>query len=352
MKKIITAIGNQELNKRLCSFENLLVKERDIFYKEGVLEVLEEKDDIDILIFNENLCEKNELIEFLKKINFYKVQIYLILNNSDEYSKSEFEKIENLKIYFSEEDIIKSFEGNQKYYENETYKLNDKIRIFSIVGTYNSGKTIISSLLAKELSKKKKVLIIDFDILNNSLKALFDIRKTVKYRDIYSLIYKVNKNLSILTDIKYIFNETNRIDYYKVKELIEYLKSDFEYIIIDTSSEINLKYIKTIFPNVDYNIFLLEGNFIEVKKAKELLEIYLMDYELDVSKIGIVINKVNINSIDLEILKNVFENIKILGRIKYNLNFNSYINKHTNEYIKLKEIEAILRKIEKRGKNE
>lgn len=118
-----------------------------------------------------------------------------------------------------------------------------------------------------------------------------------------------------------------------MKKIIDELKNSFEYIIIDTSSEICLKYIKTIFPNTDYNIFIIESNILQIKKAKELLEIYILDFELDINNTGILINKNNINSIDSAILNNVFEEFKILGKINYNHKINSYINTHTKNNI-------------------
>ena len=55
MKKILTAIGNEMINNNLREIEDIEVKEKDIFYKEGILEYLEKDSDIDIIILSETL---------------------------------------------------------------------------------------------------------------------------------------------------------------------------------------------------------------------------------------------------------------------------------------------------------
>ena len=239
---------------------------------------------------------------------------------------------EMVKLFFKEDDIINFF--NNSNYENiPLEKISKHKKVISILGSNGVGKTIFSSFFGKYLAHENKVVIIDFNIYSNDLKILFDIKKQSNSCELKDLIFKVNKNLYILNGLKYLFNENNKIDSYKMKGIIDELKNNFEYIIIDTSSEINLKYVKTIFPNTDYNIFILEPNILQIKKAKELLEVYLMDFELDRNQTGILINKNNLTSIDSSILNNVFEDFKILGKINYNQKINSYINTYTKNNI-------------------
>jgi hypothetical protein len=72
MKKIITAIGNEILNKKLKKENDFEVIIEDIQYKEGIIEYLEKENNIDILIISELLpgnIELKELIEKIKNIN-------------------------------------------------------------------------------------------------------------------------------------------------------------------------------------------------------------------------------------------------------------------------------------------
>ncbi len=336
MKKIITVNGNEDLNNMLRKFNDIEVKERDIFYKEGVLDFLEKDSDLDIIILSEELFG-DELFDYLKNISIYKISIYIITNKK--HYMEEFESFSDIKLFNTEEDIIDDLE-NSNYSLNKSNNclLKNTKRVMSIIGSYGVGKTIFCSLLGKTLAKTNKVLLVNFDIFSNNLKYLFDIKKQITSYSIESLITKSSKNLYILNGIKYIFNETNKINTYKVKELLDQLKNSFDYIVIDTSSEISLKYIKTIFPNCDYNIFLIESNSLEIKKAKELLEIYVMDFNLDLNKTGIFINKYNIDSIDTNIIKQIFKDIKVLGKVNYTPKINSYINTYTKNNIKVDDI--------------
>lgn len=348
MKKVLTAMGNPELNFKLQEIEDLNIKERDIFYKEGIIEFLESDKDIDIIILNIVLCKEN-LDEFLNTLHKYNVEIFLLLDGNDIDFNLNSQNKELVKMFFKEDDIINFF--NNSNYENiPLEKISEHKKVVSILGSNGVGKTIFSSFFGKYLAHENKVLIIDFNIYSNDLKILFDIKKQSNSYELKDLIFKVNKNLYILNGLKYLFNENNKIDSYKIKGIIDELKNNFEYIIIDTSSEINLKYVKTIFPNTDYNIFILEPNILQIKKAKELLEVYLMDFELDRNQTGILINKNNITSIDSNILNNVFEDFKIIGKINYNQKINSYINTYTKNNINFNIFNNI-QKILKGGKN-
>lgn len=348
MKKVLTAMGNPELNFKLQEIEDLNIKERDIFYKEGIIEFLESDKDIDIIILNIVLCKEN-LDEFLNTLHKYNVEIFLLLDGNNIDFNLNSQNKELVKMFFKEDDIINFF--NNSNYENiPLEKISEHKKVVSILGPNGVGKTIFSSFFGKYLAHENKVLIIDFNIYSNDLKILFDIKKQSNSYELKDLIFKVNKNLYILNGLKYLFNENNKIDSYKIKGIIDELKNNFEYIIIDTSSEINLKYVKTIFPNTDYNIFILEPNILQIKKAKELLEVYLMDFELDRNQTGILINKNNITSIDSNILNNVFEDFKIIGKINYNQKINSYINTYTKNNINFNIFNNI-QKILKGGKN-
>ena len=50
--KLITAIGNPVLNEKLRILESVCVVGRDIQYQEGIVEILEECEDIDCLIIH------------------------------------------------------------------------------------------------------------------------------------------------------------------------------------------------------------------------------------------------------------------------------------------------------------
>ena len=64
--KIITAVGNPLLNDKLRKIENINVIGKDIQYQEGILEILEVQNDIDMIIISNLLPEE---INFKKLIS-------------------------------------------------------------------------------------------------------------------------------------------------------------------------------------------------------------------------------------------------------------------------------------------
>jgi hypothetical protein len=65
-----------------------------------------------------------------------------------------------------------------------------------------------------------------------------------------------------------------------------------------------------------------------LKKSRNLLNIYINNWKIKREKFNIIFNKININSIDEKILKNIFSDFKILGKLKINNNYNFIINKN------------------------
>ena len=408
MKKIITAIGNEILNKKLKKENDFEVIIEDIQYKEGIIEYLEKDNNIDILIISELLpgnIELKELIEKIKSINsnieiivflenkntelenylyakgiyniFYNNQIEIeeiikIINNKNIEINNELKeikqmllekqknKVNNKKIILNK--LINIFNKKQKYDLKEE-------KIISVTGTNGVGKSIFTINLANSLSNSKnKILIIDFDILNNSLHTILGIKKysqkirnkiknnnLLKEIKIEELIIKINSKIDLVSGINLLFDSKYKISSEKVKNILSKLKEKYEIIIIDTSSECFFDYTKEIIKNSNLNIFILEANLLEIKKAKNLLNIYINNWEIPQESINILFNKYNENSIDFSILKKIFSEFNILGKLSFNPQYNLIINKNNinklntilkNEHLK---INRNLLKINKKG---
>ena len=408
MKKIITAIGNEILNKKLKKENDFEVIIEDIQYKEGIIEYLEKENNIDILIISELLpgnIELKELIEKIKNINS-NIEIIIFLENKNTelenylYAKGIYNIFYNNQIEI--EEIIKIInnknieinnelkEIKQMLLEKQKNKVNNKkiilnklINIFnkkqkydlkeekiiSVTGTNGVGKSIFTINLANSLSNSKnKILIIDFDILNNSLHTILGIKKysqkirnkiknnnLLKEIKIEELIIKVNSKIDLVSGINLLFDSKYKISSEKVKNILSKLKEKYEIIIIDTSSECFFDYTKEIIKNSNLNIFILEANLLEIKKAKNLLNIYINNWEIPQESINILFNKYNENSIDISILKKIFSEFNILGKLSFNPQYNLIINKNNinklntilkNEHLK---INRNLLKINKKG---
>ena len=128
--------------------------------------------------------------------------------------------------------------------------------------------------------EEKKSIIIDFDVLNNSLHTLLGIKnydEKIKkgisnndliyhVQDINKYIIKTNKKIDILSGMNLIFDSKYKLSYKKLKQIVEKLKEEYNYIIFDTSSECFLDYTKEIINISDETIFISGANLLEIKK--------------------------------------------------------------------------------------
>ena len=401
MKKIITALAEPQLNNELKKEKDFIVIGKDIQYQEGVIEILETEKEVDFLIISEALPgnEKIEnLIEKIKQIN-NEVNIVIILENKKEeleknlysknvylilYNKIEIKEIikliknkkedENEKIKKEINDLKKIIiEQNSKNKQNKKQKikevkeLNSQKEIICILGSGGVGKSIFTVNLAKSLIySKKKILIIDFDILNNSLHTILGVKKysekiskKIKENNLIKdkiglkeLKIKINKRIDLISGINLLFDSKYKINNIQFNNLFNDVKKFYDVIIIDTSSECFFNYTKDIIKKSNINIFIVEPNLLEIQKSKNILKIYKEEWNIDNNKINILFNKFNKNSIDINILKIIFSEYNIKRKIDINNKYNLIINKNANkidknikkEYLKIIEKYLINRK--------
>ncbi|MCI9247446.1 MAG: AAA family ATPase [Clostridia bacterium] len=400
MKKIMTAIGDQNLNHKLKQENTFEIVVEDISYKEGIIEVLEKKQ-IDFLILSELLPGEigiKELIEKIKEISS-SIQIILFLEKKNQelenylYAKGIYYIFYDNQVEISKMiEIIKEEPNENKQLKKELEELkqlviekgsnqekireflqrkNEKIRnkrrlaieeakkegtsseerqheIICVSGVSGVGKSIFSVNLAKVfMENKNKILIIDFDVLNNSLHTILGIKKypekvaskiknnnLLKPLQIEELIMKINSKVDLIAGISLLFDGQYQISKVKIKTILSKLKEKYDAIIIDTSSECFLDYTKEIMKNSNVNIFMVEPNLLEIKKAKKLLNIYINQWGIPQSDFHILFNKYNENSIDSSILKNIFSGFSILGKLSNSSQYNLLIDKNDTKCLK------------------
>ncbi len=387
MKKIITAIGNPVLNVNLKKEEEFEVMSEDIQYQEGIFEFLEKEPNINFLILSElitgNLEIKN-LIEKIKSIN-NNIQIILFLEKENkELENYLYAKGVDFIFYNNEieiKEIIQIIKTNQKEQNSELKKeiielkklleeknekinmnLNNKSKKEKLINLYNKiflrknllkektkeiicvsgtsgvGKSIFTVNLAKSINKNK-ILIIDFDILNNSLHTILGVKryseKIIKKMEnksneikIEELIIKINSKIDLISGVNLLVDSNYKINNLKLKNILDTLAQNYNVIIIDTSSECFLDFTKEIMKLSNLNIFISETNLLQIKKAKNLLNIYINKWKIPAKNFNIVFNKYDLNSIDFSILKNIFSDFNILGKLNTDINYNLIINKN------------------------
>lgn len=377
MKKIITALGNQVLNNELKKINEFEIVANDLQYKEAIIELLEINKNVNYIILSGILPGNITLTDLITKIKIINnnIEIIILLEKKEKEIEKKLKEqkiknvlyIDNIKI----NDIIKILknkkinnktkipqEENIKNEINRKIKINNNIKkqikteckVISVLGSNGFGKSIYSVCMSNYLNNKKnKILIIDFDILNNSIHTILGISKYNKKKNnkriINDCIINVDNNISVLTGENIIKKYKKNINY--IVKLLEILKEKYDYIIIDTSAECFFDINKTIINKSDINIFLLEANLLEITKATKLLEIYNKNWNIDERKIKIVINKYNKNAISMNIIKKLFSDYEIIGKLEMSNIYNNIINKNNkiifknyknnNEYKKINE---------------
>lgn len=316
-------------------------KTKLIFKRSKDMPILE---DLFNLLEKENITKKFKI----KLIPFVKGSLKFF----NQYTNIEIEnKLIVADVYDLGEENIKN-EINRKIKINNNIKkqIKTECKVISVLGSNGVGKSIYSVCMSNYLNNKKnKILIIDFDILNNSIHTILGISKYNKKKNnkriINDCIINVDNNISVLTGENIIKKYKKNINY--IVKLLEILKEKYDYIIIDTSAECFFDINKTIINKSDINIFLLEANLLEITKATKLLEIYNKNWNIDERKIKIVINKYNKNAISMNIIKKLFSDYEIIGKLEMSNIYNNIINKNNkiifknyknnNEYKKINE---------------
>lgn len=341
-KKIKIIIFLETSNEEL---ENILIAKG--VYKILYNNQIEIKDLIEIIneIKNNENEELKQEINNLKKLIIENQKINYEKTNLNQNSKNILNKKNNKqnqiqKKYFNfiQKINLFNFQNNKKIKEN-------KKEIISISGPSGVGKSIITVNLAKSMMyKEEKILIIDFDVLGNNLHTILGVKKypsklvkelndiNKNNLEIEKLIIKINKKIDLISATNLLFGTKERIDLIKIENILKKLKEKYNTIIIDTSSECFFDFTKTIIKLSNKNIFVTETNILEIKKAKELLNIYINEWKIDKNKFNILFNKYDEDCISIELLKEIFCEFNIIGTLKYSSKYNKIINQNLKNF--------------------
>ena len=355
--KIITAINNPKLNDELKNEKNIEIICKDIFYKEGILEILENEINIDYIIINsqlegeiklnkliEKIIEKNEKIKIIilikkeNKNNFYK------LKNTKDNNIEIIKDIKNkniIRIFYNEEinlDNLKNYKKTRDYNETKLCKkdIKSECKKVMFLGDRQVGKSMTIAILSKKLAQKnKKILIIEMNKNNSDL--LLILRKKISTKKIVNKKRKV-KNKFIKINKKY-FNKKNKlkiikkliikldknidiISYKKIIKIntIKKLEKNYNYIFIEINLEKNNFKNNKIIKNINEKILIIRQNLLRIKNTKKIIE------ENKINNFKIITNNYNIYSVDEKIIENIFNKNKIIEKINYKKEYDEIIN--------------------------
>lgn len=370
IKKIITAINNPNLNYKLNIENNIEVVCKDLQYKDAILDILNENNNVDIIIINneipseinddeliKKIKEKNNnirVIYILEKIN-KNIQEILEKNNINEFylnneitidkiikiiNKENINNFENSLIknnntkkenyynkFFINDNLIKNIKNKIKQKTNKNKIIEEKIKsnyyenkIITISGPPNVGKTNFIINFYK-IIKNKKILILDFDLNKKDIKLFLGIKKYYKInRKIKKEKNKINDNNNnniFKNNVNKIHLENN-VDLISIKEL---LKNKFNNINFDFLEFKN--FIRDFLEKEknNYNLILIDlgsENNPEINNLifeKSDINILLTEGNLiGINKLKIYLNKFNkinnfkiiINKKDLFSIDNIF----------------------------------------------
>ena len=331
-------------------------KEYNILLSCGVLKIFY-NNKVEIKEIIKSINEESDTEKLIEEINSLKKIILENNNKTNNIEKNKKEKVKekinkknqtkNRLLIFNKIKILNNIKNKlYKYIPNNILKKhNENINseVISILGPAGVGKSIFTVNLANSyVYSKNKILIIDFDILNNSLHTILGLKKysrTIREKlknnnlinnktNVKELIIKITNKIDLISGINILFDSKYKISSEKIYNIINELKEKYEVIIIDNSSECFFDYTKNIIENSNINIFITEANLSEIKKSRNLLNIYINKWNINKDKINILFNKYNKNSIDINILKNIFNEFNILGKLNFDEKYNLIINRN------------------------
>lgn len=317
MSKILLAIDNELVFSSIIENRKKDFFEKDIVYKEGVIEVLEKNPEINFVIVNSNICGEIKIEDFIIKLKEIRenIKIIIYINKSESDKINFFNSNGIYQIYYLEDLNLRNISEVIENIFYEDIKINNEInrlknlllenkmlmkkdsKVIIFLGERNTGKTIFSTTFAQIVEKQnQKVILISLDVKKFDISILLNCEKII------------NKKIKINTmlDILYITNIEDR--------MIENLKREYDYIIIDSSKcEEKVKYI---FINNARIIFIIEPSILGINKANLILEDFFNNYKLDVEEIEIIFNRFDKSSLSKFIIKELFKKYKIIGFCK------------------------------------
>lgn len=272
MAKIITAIAEENILKKII--KNKIIEEKNILYREAILDILKKNKNIDVIIISEKIPGDIDFIRLIKQIKKINIRIKIIIILYDKKMEKELIKLKIEKIYyyniFNINKLIKEIKQEKVQNIKEEKNIKDKLikiirnrikkenikenknNVICIYGKNKIDRKIIELMIIKKLSKKKKKFI-KRDLKINSKNLKKEIEKTIeKYQNYKYILFNIN---------------------YKFKQ-IEKLDIENKYINI-IAVENNKKNLLELNKNINKKINLVIINYEENNVSKYFYKIIL-----------------------------------------------------------------------------
>ena len=357
MAKIITAIIEENILKKIN--KNKITENKNILYKEAILDTLKKNKKVDIIIISEKIPGEINLIKLIKKIKNInkKIKIIIILYNK----KIEKELIKNniKDIYYNNilsiNKLIKKLEENN-YIKNNNLKIKNKKIINIIIKIINNKiknnviiKKINNELLAKEKNKNKVICIFGENLIDRKIIELIIIKKLlIKKNKIIIINLKINNRKIKEKNKKIIRINKRKNKYYlqlkinnKLKEKI-INKNILEIIninkILKTENRlVGIKILKNLIKKYNKKNYYVVFNIENMNKNINTKELYIQNKNINI--IVAENNKKNLLELNIYKMKNRKTNLIILNYQKNNFSKYFYKINLKNKFNKIKIID-------------
>lgn len=365
--KILVALNNDKifkLVKKEFNKESNEVYRYDIDTKENVIEFLSKNRDEYTVLTREDLAGSidNKLyIKQMRAANPNVTIIYFVNSLNREYKEFLFanevfnifeggdvdiNKVllsikEDKKVVYEKSNIK---EAAQKYEYNPNISVIKK-EIIAIYGTSGSGKSIISSLLAKRISKdfNIKVALLDMDIEDPSIDIINNIdEKDVSLsqivesvdnqNEINNIIEKYmikdakNKNLWYITNNCSLFECQNKLSNKYYEKIYSSLYKKCDYTIIDLPSSPFLDVVPYTLNIATKIFFVINANYMSIRQAIKYINLITKLWDNDNGKIYLIVNKMQRDSLEIKQIESLLSGYKIVSVLDYSKDIEGYIN--------------------------
>lgn len=323
--KILTAIGNKEILERVQEGNFDIIDEVDSL---EALEELVELMPMEALIINRLMDDNGKaLIRISKKAQQKGIKIIIITHNYDSFEEKKLitslvnegvtaflkleeavaERIEKLLMDYPKEFDFSLFTSGEVAVRVEKIVESVFKEVIAVYSPLSQGATTTAVHLAYALaaSKNCRVCVVDYNPLKPSFKKVFDTsfeftlpdvldavtRHNLTYERLESFTkpYKLQTNLDILPGI-YDINEYYASSKNQYNEIIEKLKFNYDYVIIDTHSWFDVVSTDVALKLADQVVISLHGNHHDVDEVNRYIETFEKYNDFDTRKFRFLIN--------------------------------------------------------------